>query len=176
MEATPTTRHQRLDQLAVVTPFQLRRGDTVLRALDASRRAGALTVLLVALLLAPAASAEASSWTLALAGGSAGQSAAGTLGTPGGVTGTCGTGANKTSVIVSWTTVPRAASYRILQSSTSATSGFATVATGVTGTSWTSASLTTGSYWFKVVAVLGNWSGPESAATAQRTISGNSCS
>lgn len=132
--------------------------------------------VLAALVLGPALPAGAAGWPIPLAGGSAGLATAGTLGTSTGVSGTCGTGSNKGSVIVAWSAVPMAASYTILQSTTSATTGFSTAATGVVGTSWTSPALANGSWWFQVVAVRNNWSGPASAATAQHTISGNNCS
>jgi hypothetical protein len=73
--------------------------------------------------------------------------------------------------VVSWNPVPRATSYTIWESTTSATSGFSVAATGVTGSSWTSAGLATGSYWFEVSAVIGaSWTSGNSSATAKRTI------
>jgi hypothetical protein len=79
---------------------------------------------------------------------------------------------------VSWTAVTPPAngspaiSYSILESVTSASSGYTVVATGVTGTSWTSGDLASGTYWFEVAASFGtNWLGSKSAATAERMIS-----
>lgn len=74
-------------------------------------------------------------------------------------------------VTVTWSAVALATSYTISQSSTSATSGFSTVASGVVGTSWTSGTLTLGSYWYEVTAYIGtNWQGPTSAATGPRKV------
>jgi len=46
------------------------------------------------------------------------------------------------------------------------------VASGVSGTSWTSGALTSGTnYWFEVVAVVGsNWAGVTSSASAESSI------
>jgi hypothetical protein len=141
-----------------------------------SARVTGSAVVLVALLVGQPSGAGAAGWPASLAGGSAGHSTAGTLPAPTGVTGICGTGPNKTSVIVGWSAVTRATSYTILESTTSSTGTFTAVATGVTGTSWTSPALANNTtHWYKVQAVTGNWSGPQSAPTTQRTISGNSC-
>jgi hypothetical protein len=94
---------------------------------------------------------------------------------PTGVTATC-TSSLGTTVSVSWTAVPQAGSYTVDQSTTSATTGYTTAATGVVGTSWTSPSLTTGEYWFEVNADKGSVSSPNSAASAQRTILAVGCS
>jgi hypothetical protein len=46
----------------------------------------------------------------------------------------------------------------------------------VTTTTWTSGTLTTGNYYFKVAAYVGSkWLGAQSAATAESTIATNSC-
>jgi hypothetical protein len=133
-----------------------------------------LAAALACVLALPVPPAGAS-WSVGLAGGSRGTATAGALTAPTGVTGTCGTGGNKSSVIVSWGAAAHATSYVVLQSSTSATTGYTTAATGIGGTTWTSPSLGNGDYWFQVVAVNGNWSSAASMATAQRTIQGNNC-
>lgn len=134
-------------------------------------RCWALGAALAVLVAGWAGPADATSWGVPLAGGSAGQAAAGTLASPTGVTATCGGG---TTVAVSWTAVPGAATYSIQRSTTSATSGFGTTATGIAGTAWTSPSLSNNSYWFRVVADNGTWSGPASTATSRRRITGGS--
>jgi hypothetical protein len=78
---------------------------------------------------------------------------------------------------VSWNPVAKATSYTIWKSTSSATSGYAVAATGVTGSAWTSGSLATGTYWFEVSAVTGtNWNSANSSGTAQRTILVAACS
>jgi hypothetical protein len=89
--------------------------------------------------------------------------------TPTGVTATCVT--LESEVTVTWTAVPSATSYTIYDSTTSASSGYAVIASGVTGTSWTSADLSVGIYWFEVAPYIGtNWAGPTSAATTESVI------
>jgi hypothetical protein len=135
---------------------------------------GAATVVAI-VFSGPTAPAGATAWNVAMAAGGSGQAGAGTLAAPAGLTGTCGTGGNKSRFILAWTATPRAAAYTVQQSTTSSTTGFSTVATGVASTNWTSPDLGNGTYWYRVVAVLGNWSSSSSAATAPRTITGNSC-
>jgi pectate lyase len=80
------------------------------------------------------------------------------------------------SIKVTWSGVSLATSYTVLDSTTSATFGFGTIASGVTGTSWTSGNLATGTYWFEVMAFIGvNWAGPPSTATSQHTIAVLAC-
>ena len=79
-------------------------------------------------------------------------------------------------VNVSWAAITHATAYAIYQSNTTAT-GTYTLQTTVTTTTWTSAALATGNYWYEVVANIGtNWASAKSAATAQRTISSSACS
>jgi hypothetical protein len=96
---------------------------------------------------------------------------------PTGVTAAC-TSDLATTVDVGWTAVPQATTYTVDESTTSATSGYTAAATGVTGTSWTSPSLSTGEYWFEVAADAdkGLVSSPTSAASAQITIVVAACS
>jgi hypothetical protein len=83
--------------------------------------------------------------------------------------------ASTKQVVVTWVAVPLATSYTIYRSSTSGTSGFGVTATGVTVTTWTSATLANGNYWFAVAAVIGsNWTGPMSAATGETTTQSSS--
>jgi len=72
--------------------------------------------------------------------------------------------------------VSRATTYTIYKSTTSATGTYSSLATGVTTTSYTTATLTSGNYWFEVVAYIGtNWVGTKSGATGESTISGSGC-
>jgi hypothetical protein len=136
----------------------------------------AVAVAVAVILLCGTVTAAAAGWTVGAAGGSNAHSRGGTLVPPTGLSTVCGTGPNKDKVTVSWAAAPQATSYSILQSSTSATTGYSTVATGVAATTWTSPSLANGSYWFEVVTVTGNWSSAGSTATAQRTITSSACS
>lgn len=91
---------------------------------------------------------------------------------PSGVTAMCGTGLLADTIAVSWSAVTRATSYSIYQSTTSATSGYAPAATGLTATSWTSPGLGTATYWYEVTAVTGTyWQSLDSSATAPISIS-----
>jgi hypothetical protein len=50
------------------------------------------------------------------------------------------------------------------------------VASGIVGTSWTSPSLSTGTYWFEVASYVGsNWAGANSSASSQRVIAVAAC-
>jgi len=115
--------------------------------------------------------ASASTWVVALTAGSHGEGHAQALpSAPTGVTSAC-TASNLKTVKVTWTAVTHGTSYTIDQSTTSSSSGFSSVATGVAGTSWTSASLANGNYWYRVVGFVGtNWASAQSSSTAQRTI------
>jgi hypothetical protein len=133
-------------------------------------RALSSLAILLALALILARSAHAA-WRIALNPASSSEAEATSTPAPANVKAACAIGA---TVKVTWTAVSHAASYTIWQSTTSATSGFTSVASGVTGTSWTSSSLGKGTYWFEVSARIGsNWNGPTSTASAQRTISAN---
>ena len=77
---------------------------------------------------------------------------------------------------MTWAAITHATGYGVYQSNTTAT-GTYTLQTTVTTTTWTSAALATGNYWYEVVANIGsNWASAKSAATAQRTISSSACS
>ena len=136
------------------------------------RTALAVAVTLLANCVVTAGPADAATnWIVGLAAGSGGQAGSDVLSAPTGVTATCGAGTR--TVDVSWSAVTHAASYTVQQSTTSATAGFSNVATGVTATTWTTGTLPNGSsYWYRVVAVVGNWSSTVSAAAGPRTIQG----
>lgn len=121
-------------------------------------------------MIAPPA-AVASNWHTAVAGGSSGESQAQPgPATPTGVVASC-VSALGSNVTVTWTSVPRATTYSVYQSTTSATTGYTLAASGVVPTSWTSGSLVLGGYWFEVAALIGSkWQSANSSATAERLI------
>ena len=138
-------------------------------------RAGLKVALLAASLIVgvcmPADAAWATSWSTGLGGSSTGEGEAqGAPGAPTGATSACATGLGN-RVTVAWNAVTHASTYAVYQSTTSATTGYALAAAGVTTTTWTSGGLASGTYWFEVAAFIGlNWSGSNSVATAKRTI------
>ena len=130
----------------------------------------AVTLLASCVVVAGRADAAAN-WIVGIAAGSRGQAGSDVLSAPAGVTATCVTGTR--TVTVSWSAVPHAASYTVQQSTTSATAGFSNAVTGVTATTWTTGTLSNGnSYWYCVVAVVGNWSSTVSATAGPRIIQG----
>jgi hypothetical protein len=133
--------------------------------------------VLFAVLAQGSSTASASPWAVALGAASSGEAdAQGPPAVPTGVTATC-TSALQTTVKVAWSAVTHATSYTVYASTTSAATGFSSLATGVAATSWTSASLATGNYWFEVAAYEGTqWASANSLVTAQRTITVLVCS
>lgn len=94
---------------------------------------------------------------------------------PGAVTASCASAIGARAVIVSWSSVSYARSYVVYQSTTSAMSGFTPVATDVTTTTWITATLKKGTYWYAVAAVAGSptWTSSMSSPTQARTITTN---
>jgi hypothetical protein len=145
------------------------------RSANRSRRRAHLglvasTAVLCAALCAAGPASAASAWTVG-ATTRTGEAQAQALAAPGNVTATCTNPTSARTITVTWTSVPHA-TYTIYQSTTSATSGFSVTASGVSGTSWTSGTLTSGrTYWYEVAAVLStNWQSSPSAATTGRKI------
>lgn len=129
----------------------------------------ALTVAVV-----PPAAASAG-WTVTLRSGSHAQAGSQHLPSPPGSVASACVSSSKAEVTVTWEGVA-GATYTVYQSTTSATSGYAAVAAGLTTTSWTSGTLSSGDYWYELVATLGSkWASPDSAATAERVIGNRSC-
>jgi hypothetical protein len=63
----------------------------------------------------------------------------------------------------------------VYQSTTSATSGFSLAAAGILTTSWTSASLNSGNYWYRVTVTVGsNWTSAQSSTTLEASVVKNS--
>jgi len=142
-------------------------------------RTGPSHLLLLAVVtgcLASAAIASASTWVPTLASASHGEAnAQAQPSAPTGVSAACTSPTLKT-IKVTWSAVTHATSYSIYKSTTSATSGYSLAASGVTGTAWTSATLSNATYWFEVGVSIGtNWVSPNSTATASHTISISGC-
>jgi hypothetical protein len=142
-------------------------------------RRGALLVVVIAgvlstLVLSGPAWATAN-WAVHAAAVNSGEAHAQALPTAPTATSACGTTAR--TVKVSWAAITHATAYAVYQSTTTVGGTYSLVMSGVTTTSWTTAVLSTGNYWFEVVADIGtNWASAKSAATAQRTITSLACS
>ena len=114
-------------------------------------------------------------WAVQAAAVNAGEAHAQALPTAPTATSACGTTAR--TVKVSWAAITHATAYAVYQSTTTVGGTYSLVMSGVTTTSWTTAVLSAGNYWFEVVADIGtNWASAKSAATAQRTITIFACS
>jgi len=112
--------------------------------------------------------AAATAWVVGLSGGK-GQGKSQTqppapTGTP---TATC-TSAFAQTVKITWAAVTHATSYTIYDSTTGTGGTYNSLATGVTTSPYTTASLAAGTYYFKVAAVVGagpGWTGLQSTNT-----------
>jgi len=144
-------------------------------------RRGALLVVVVigtalSHLFSSGAAGAAGNWTVHVATVNSGESRAEALPTAPTATSACATPASGKKVTVTWAAITQATGYGIYQSNTTATGTYTLQAT-VTATTWTSAALATGNYWYEVVTDIGTkWVSAKSAATAQRTISSSACS
>jgi hypothetical protein len=119
----------------------------------------------------------ASNWVATVATGSKGESKATSLpATPGSVGATCAAPTTAKTIKVTWSAVSLATSYSVYDATTSASGTYTQVASGLTGTSWTSSTLTSGTnYWFKVTALIGTkWASAQSAASPESTINNTS--
>lgn len=127
-------------------------------------------------LVSPETAGAAGNWVVRLAGASSGEAHALALPTAPTATSACTSPASAKTVKISWTAVTHATTYAVYQATT--VNGTYTLQTsGVSTTSWTTAVLATGTYFYEVLADVGtNWSSGKSAATAQRTISSSGCS
>ena len=136
------------------------------------RRPGAFASLAAGLLtVATTAPAFASGWAETLAAGSKAEARAVTLPAGPGVVGAACTSPTASIVTVTWRPVPLATSYTVFDSNTSSTGPFSTIATGITGTSWSSGKLATGNYWFKLSTSIGpNWTGGLSSPSIESTV------
>ena len=79
-------------------------------------------------------------------------------------------------IVITWSSVAFGTTYAIYASTTSSSSGYSSLATGIAATTYTTAALPTATYWFKITASTGTkWEGPMSGATSQRTIVAVTC-
>ena len=119
--------------------------------------------------------ASATSWTTTVVAPNNGEARARALpSAPSNPAAACVSSGTKT-IRVTWTTVAGATTYLVYQA-TSSVGGTYTVTSGgaYAGTTWTSASLANGNYWYEVAALVGtNWIGTRSAATGETTIQAN---
>jgi hypothetical protein len=139
----------------------------------AGRRVLQLAIAVMTVALAPAAAA--STWTVGLRNRSHAEATSQQLpSTPSNVSSAC-VSSSQAVVKVTWSPVA-GATYTVYQSTTSATSGYSAVASGLSATSWTSGTLSGGTYWYEVAAQMGsNWASSRSAATAARNIGSGTC-
>jgi hypothetical protein len=134
-----------------------------------------LLLLPVALCVSGTPSAAASTWVTGLNAGSSASASAQPLPAAPTASAAC-SGLILGSIVVTWTSVPHATSYAVSESTTSATSGFSIIASGLSGSPHTVSGLL-GHYWFEVDASIGpNWIGPPSAATSETSITLVLCS
>jgi hypothetical protein len=136
----------------------------------------ALTLALTAAALvwwSEATACGASNWVATVAAGSTGESPATSLpAAPGSVGATCAAPTTAKTVKVTWSAVSLATSYSVYDATTSASGTYTQVASGISGTSWTSGTLTNSTnYWFKVTALIGTkWASGQSVASPESTI------
>lgn len=116
--------------------------------------------------------ARASTWATTVQASSSGQAQTQSVpGAPSSVALTCLSSSLKQAKLT-WNAVSRATSYSIYRSATSSSIGFTLTASGVATTTWTSSSLSSGRYWFRVAAVIGtNWQGSTTTASGSVVIS-----
>lgn len=115
----------------------------------------------------------ASNWVVHLAVGSKGESKASILpAAPSGVAASCAAPTTSKTIKMTWNVVTHATTYSVYDSTTTAGGTYSLIASSVSGTSWTSGALTSGTnYWFEVVAIVGsNWASVKSSASAESTI------
>ncbi len=130
-----------------------------------------VSVGMAALTLACVGPAAASSWAIAVGTGSSGEVQSSSLpAAPGGPAAACVSSSSNT-IKVTWSAVTDASSYTVYEATSASTGPYSAAATGITSTSWTSGSLSSGNYWFEVSAYEGtNWQSTDSAATAESTV------
>jgi len=115
----------------------------------------------------------ASNWVVHVAASSKGEGQATVLpAAPTGIGASCAAPTTSKTIKVTWSAVTHATTYSVYDSTTTAGGTYSLIASGVSGTSWTSGALSSGTnYWFEVVAVVGtNWAGVKSSASAESTI------
>jgi hypothetical protein len=145
-------------------------------------RRGALLVAVVitnalGVLLSSGTAWATANWTVHVGTVNSGEAHAQALPTAPTPTSACTSPASAKTVKVSWTAVTHATSYAVYQSNTTANGTYALQTSGVATTSWTTAALSTGDYWYEVVVDVGsNWASAKSAASAERVVTSSACS
>jgi hypothetical protein len=145
-------------------------------------RRGALLVAVViasalSLFVSSGTAWAAANWTVHTATVNSGEAKAQALPAAPTAASACTSPASAKTVKVSWAAIAHATAYAVYQSTTTATGTYTLQTSGATATSWTTAALTTGDYWYEVVADIGsNWVSAKSAASAERIISSSACS
>jgi hypothetical protein len=126
-----------------------------------------VVLALAVTLIGVTAAVVASAWTVSLNSGSHGEGHAHAApAAPASPTAVCVLSSTQT-VKVPWTAVTHASSYTISDSTTGSGGTYNTVASGVTTNPYTTATLSAGTYYVKINAVIGtNWTGTESVATS----------
>jgi hypothetical protein len=135
-------------------------------------------VLVMTLLFSIVPASATPSWAILLHTSSTAEAHAQTAPSPpSGATAAC-VSSSQREIKVSWTAVTHATNYTVYESTTSASSGYSSAATGVTSATWTSANLAAGNYWFEVATHVGTtWVSANSSATSESTTktSGTEC-
>ena len=145
-------------------------------------RRGALLVVVVfactvGLLATPGTAWAVTNWVVHVATVNSGEAHALALpAAPASPAAACTSPASSKTIKVSWTAVTHASAYAVDESTTTVGGTYTLVMSGVTTTSWTTGVLSTGNYWFEVLADVGtNWASTKSTATGESTISSSSC-
>ena len=139
----------------------------------------ALIASLAGPVLAPAPAGAVSvpaSWSIALAASASAQvDSGGPPSAPAGATATC-VSALSNQVTITWNAVAGASTYSLYYSTVSAGGPYSLLTSGIATTIYTTGGLAVATFWFEVAAVRGTyWQGPNSAATAGRTIVAITC-
>ena len=136
--------------------------------------------LLVALSAGSAVPAHAlalpAAWSIGLGASGTGEAVGGGApAAPTGATSAC-VSAVSNQVTVTWNAVTQATTYSVYYSTVSSSGPYSLLASGITGTTYTTGGLAVATFWFEVAAVTGtNWQGPNSGPTAGRTIVALTC-
>ena len=127
-------------------------------------------VALTAILASSCVIAAAAGWTASLTGGAGATKSKSAPSAPTSPAATCVSSSSRTERI-SWTAVTGATSYTIYDSTTGSTGTYGSYAASVTSNPYTTSNLSSGTYYFKVAAVVGStWVGVQSTATAGHQI------
>jgi hypothetical protein len=127
-------------------------------------------VALTAVLASSCAIAAAAGWTTSLTGGAGATRSKAAPSAPASPAAICVSSSGRT-VRISWTAVAGATSYTVYDSTNGYTGPYASYATGLSSSPYTTSNLPSGTYYFKVAAVFGsNWVGAQTSATAGRQI------